>query len=103
MVLTHSVSFYFVPSPSLHLYLYTVPVLLPHISNFVNPCLFVPYSLPHFPVAYLMLNCIFAFPFFPWWKLAVLWVMHPPRGRGLEMAEGMVARATQKSDLNVAP
>lgn len=78
MVLAHSASSCFVPSLSLHLYLYTVPALLPHTSNFVNPYLFVLNTLLHFPVAYLMLNCIFAFPFFPWWKPAVLWVMNPP-------------------------
>lgn len=82
---------------------YTVPALPIFLILLIHACLEVPYSLPHIPVPYLMLNCIFAFLFFPRWRPAVLWVMHPPRGKGLEMAEGMAARATQEPDLRVAP
>lgn len=109
MVLALSVSFCFVPCPSSPFFfcVCTFSQFLPSYPVFlfllIHACLEVLYSLPHFPVAHLMLSCIFAFPFFPQWRPAVLWVMHSPRGRGLEVAEGTAAKATQEPDLRVAP
>lgn len=109
MVLALSVSFCFVPCPSSLFFFAFVPFYssCPTTPYFffllIHACLEVLYGLPHFPVAHLMLNYIFAFPFFPRWRPAVLWVMHSPRGRGLEVAEGTAAKATQEPDLRVAP
>lgn len=57
---------------------YPIFVILSYLSSFIlffiskvffffliHGCLEVPYTLPHFPVASLVLNCIFVYPFFP--------------------------------------
>lgn len=101
-----------VPSPSSPFFAFVAFYIscpaTPSIYFFlIYACLGVSYSLPKFSAACSLLNCNFAFPFFPPVQVSVeasVRLCHPPsQGSGLGMAGGTAARAARDPGPRVTP